>query len=928
MKHIAFAALFAASLAAQNPVVKPEPVLSEQMRSIKLELASAIAVEEQEKDLIKAEGLYRVAMDNKELSAEARLFARYRVVALLQKLGDYKEAKAVLEAGGKGMAVSLDDVTNGEANGQDSERTKQLRLQARELLKQTVGKNFVTGRGQQITEQLNWIGDPAVPEVVLNLQQCIDTHARGYYYSEQLRFLWRRGGPVAAAFLVRVADDTFLTQTAAQTAYDRTDIDIEAPEVRAFLDHKEWPITQRFLGAAFRFLDAEELLTLADRGRIEMKVEVLRMLPQRSLDAKQRQRAHAMCRAAISGTNPEYGKAAEVFLTSGQSQQSLEGMQMLLEMVPDLHRRGVHMASFYLPNADGTVTREFPAAEVATLLPILRAAVEAIGPFEGSSPATGWLRQLMVVFLPHGGQAAAQLALDMWDMGYGLHGVFHGQSSPGLSMKLLQRWGKVPANQRTHFLRGFDNVDLPPEALPILGQIANELTAGTNKSSYQNAYNQVLTMVGQTGHDAAADWLLAEWRKAVWSVSRSSNYTPYTWALFVLGKKNQSQRVRSAMGKMARTVDGPQLSLDDRSRLLLAMLSMGDQQALHFVAIGTSAVAAVHPYAPDGEAMRINPLNYLMYKDPKPAHGYSREQILKTVKQYAQRVSGNGGLDPERIAVAKIPDDVLVVLAEEERSNYAQNWSHILVRRLNGKIVKGEDTAVLETCYLSALGDPGRSRRWFAQSWDAIAARYRKQLTALIDGDDAGWAMSAIKMLTTQEGRVDAVAQLRNMHAEVREWAVHEIETGQAAADPSVLVPLLRDASWRVRGKVATYLGAVVHKEAVPGLIALLRDKEQYVRTAAADALTRIRFYHEQQAHWDRVLKGLDASPASAAEKLLVQAKPGADKQQRLLAIKSLGVLGVPEALPFLIDWTQDADKDIGEAAKAAITKIHLSPAK
>ena len=74
------------------------------------------------------------------------------------------------------------------------------------------------------------------------------------------------------------------------------------------------------------------------------------------------------------------------------------------------------------------------------------------------------------------------------------------------------------------------------------------------------------------------------------------------------------------------------------------------------------------------------------------------------------------------------------------------------------------------------------------------------------------------------------------------------------------------------------------------------------------------------------MLTGLDASPASAAEKLLLQAKPGAPKAQRLLAIQSLGVLGVPEALPFLIDWSADPDGEVASAAQAAITAIHLNP--
>ncbi len=169
---------------------------------------------------------------------------------------------------------------------------------------------------------------------------------------------------------------------------------------------------------------------------------------------------------------------------------------------------------------------------------------------------------------------------------------------------------------------------------------------------------------------------------------------------------------------------------------------------------------------------------------------------------------------------------------------------------------------------------------------------------------------------------------LRNRHARVRWLAVGETVGTQGAAAEGLVRPLLKDPADDVRVSVANYLGAIVSKDAVPDLIALLRDPGERVRTAAADALTRIRFYHEQQAHWDRVLKGLDASPASAAEKLLLQAKPGAPREQRLLAIESLGTLGVPEALPFLIEWTTDADADVAQKAKAAITQIHLNPRK
>jgi HEAT repeat protein len=157
---------------------------------------------------------------------------------------------------------------------------------------------------------------------------------------------------------------------------------------------------------------------------------------------------------------------------------------------------------------------------------------------------------------------------------------------------------------------------------------------------------------------------------------------------------------------------------------------------------------------------------------------------------------------------------------------------------------------------------------------------------------------------------------------------VQSVRDGRAEVAASAMIARLADDDADVRTVAAAHLGAVVAKDAVPALIERLRDPDAQVRQAAADALTRIRFYHEQQAHWDRVLKGLDASAASSAEKLLLQAKPGAQREQRLLAIQSLGVLGVPEALPFLIEWTQDTDTDIASAAKAAITKIHLEPRK
>jgi hypothetical protein len=42
-----------------------------------------------------------------------------------------------------------------------------------------------------------------------------------------------------------------------------------------------------------------------------------------------------------------------------------------------------------------------------------------------------------------------------------------------------------------------------------------------------------------------------------------------------------------------------------------------------------------------------------------------------------------------------------------------------------------------------------------------------------------------------------------------------------------------------------------------------------------------------------------------------------------VLAIRSLGVLGAPEAQPFLIEWTKDSDPGVAGAAREAVGRIH-----
>ncbi len=116
-------------------------------------------------------------------------------------------------------------------------------------------------------------------------------------------------------------------------------------------------------------------------------------------------------------------------------------------------------------------------------------------------------------------------------------------------------------------------------------------------------------------------------------------------------------------------------------------------------------------------------------------------------------------------------------------------------------------------------------------------------------------------------------------------------------------------------------------KEDIPALLEVLRKGTSANRNLAKAVLKEIRFYYEQKAFWSKWLSGagLGSNPAEA---LANQASPGKSKKIRLAAIESLGTLGDPKALPFLIHLMEEKDPDIAAAASKAVQKINRSPRK
>lgn len=164
---------------------------------------------------------------------------------------------------------------------------------------------------------------------------------------------------------------------------------------------------------------------------------------------------------------------------------------------------------------------------------------------------------------------------------------------------------------------------------------------------------------------------------------------------------------------------------------------------------------------------------------------------------------------------------------------------------------------------------------------------------------------------------------LQHRDPKLRIAALGWLRPANAASLRGDITAQLQVEQGEVRLAASTTMARLFGTDAVPTLLSLLQDQDESVRNAVREQLERLRLDTEQRAFWQKAQAGIDTSSQGAATKLLLQAKAGAPKEQRLLALRSLAVLGVAETLPYLIDAANDADADIAAAARAAIATIH-----
>ncbi|MDO8348870.1 MAG: DegT/DnrJ/EryC1/StrS family aminotransferase, partial [Planctomycetota bacterium] len=899
-------------------------------------------------------GWYREALAGTKLSAEGRRLANQRLGRMLKKLGRDQEAQPFLAAGAKGEPIGFDDFGPAPQE-QDVEREKALREKARALVQQILAQQGMGwspplhGIGNTtLAEQLLWIGEAAVPEVIAALQAEQADLVNGTW-SDSRRgavqglagFLWRTGGTVSAAFLwscTKVEDPDYRAAIVA-TAFQAEQPAMLAEAARFLNDPDADDRVVKVLlqsggntGAPLgRRLDPTQIIDAALRGPQRGKIRLLAWARQRGqFDSATLPKLHGLVREGLKSTDPEFGSAANQFLLSTGSQDSLDGLLLLLQELPRM--KGQNSVPNSLPQPSPETQRhtkmasQFTTDEAAKLLPAIDTCARALGTAsEESQRRRHWLEILMCDVARAGDATVVPTVLAWMDLGYKAWYVLDGRVTAANSKDVFARFDRIAENEQVQFVAMLARVELPTDLFPLLRDKADQLRRGERLNDQCRSF---VAAMAATGDPDAALQILAEFERV-----------PDDWfatPLIALGRRTKDEQVRAAM----RTVAGAgNVSNGARNRLLLALLSMHDVPALDPMVerhgmVQTRSVR--HPYAVAEDAGSTAPLQYLVYQNPDPPHGFTEDEVIGVLR----KIAANGIPDdwqPRFWSHTAIPDRLLAEFAtlvanrrpsnDDQRRGWA-NWISLTLDRERAAPA-GALAGWGERMLRHVL--PNERRAVLDAMGDVDVHRLRTVVETLIDDGDEGvrrMALAKLYRCGLLEERSMFERLLRHGESPVHEWAITMLAGHFGASAAALVLPFTKSPNEEVRLEASRFLGSVVSKDAVPELIALLRDPDERVRTAASDALTRIRFYHEQQAHWDRVLKGLDASPASAAEKLLLQAKPGAPREQRLLAITSLGTLGVPEALPFLIEWTTDPDAELAGAAKAAITQIHLNPRK
>lgn len=921
----------------------------------------ALVLEELEGDAQAAAAAYEAIGADAKAPHELRGRAWYRAGRLLGVAGDEEAARAALE---HALAFEGTHVERARALLQDpageKDRERQVRERVRALLRDVnelppaVRQPLVSLADYPVGKDLLWIGAPAVPEIVRAIRTAWRERDR-WVARELTGLVWQIGGPDAVQFVSSVRDDedvefrrTLVAKVAAARGADMI------AEAEAFLGDSdpEGQVAIRVLALELvpRY-EVQSLLRVLDHQIPGVRETALRAFSKSWPGLRHEPDVAATARLVVpklardvSAVDPGVSRAAtELLLQMGL--KTREGRKQLIRVIPRLagnlpspgFRAGDEPVGF-----DGA---DDEAKEIGAMLRELGRVTDAM------TPRQKWARFLVGWYLTAWRREALPTVLEAIQLGYTGDEAMRWLSEKALADDAEETCRALSARSALdQVARWLAELDRVPAACwqHLRGQLA----------SSDNERERLYIAMGKTGHPEVPDYLLARFEAQPDLDHYGEVHAALLWYSEV-EPQSATAALRQLLGwSLGESQDRLTNMHRWRNQIVARLIQIGDPEVIPMLSAARGlGLRSCYPfktpsYAAYGNTGSRDELEWLV--------DLERDKVVDVWHGY----------DPKTYASV-----VAQLLAPDDAGQYGPFWKYVgrihwqrapgallaATRAWRDRIASGVDQGDLDDGEAKGL----RSVRHAWVSEVTEDPETMQELRALVaaclespswhirdigvstfwgierelDAEERAWVIGA---LDDPEGTVVATARGIVRYSNIpigrevvqaglqstSEYGRQSTIEGLAPFATEDVTDLVRkglfDPSLHVRIAACEFLGTRADVDSVADLLGMLSDPAEEVRAAASTALTAIRFYHDEKAHWDRVFSGeARLTENSAAEALLAQADPGNDKATRLLAIRSLGQLGVPEALPFLIEWAKSADAEIATEARSAVARIH-----
>jgi HEAT repeat protein len=949
----------------------PVPALRSQTLDAQAQLARAQLIEEQEGDLRSAEREYRALLDNKDAGA-VHAEAALRLGRMLWRLDKKDDGRPFLEravAAGGAVAAAATAVLQGQ--GPEGKQAQEIAQQAKDAIDRLTEHKPPVG---DPAADLTWLGPAAMPTILHELEalragaiaqlpnvltpsmqgvlERLEDHkvppekpnavdvVRGAVHLA--RAVWAIGGADAERWLRAAAADSNLqwrriVALAAKGAHESL-----LPVAGLLLDDRDPD------GYVPVFA-----LQLADRLPLERVVQLFasnvpftRESARQSLERRDvwRPPGGAAADAAMQPLEPLLVKA----LQNPDPQVARQAFRFLGSIAAASLRASLLYLQ-WLPRVP-----VFEASEVlnrgVSLAPLVDAAraLGAVNPADGRDERRWALLQPISAALSWDRVNTVEGVCQLVALGYerirqGVSWLPDVVRQASSDAELQQIAALLPVcSQPSELSRAFAERILPATAVEPLQKrlelvLANEppsQSAARNKATVRDARSSeaywLLLALGRTGSTSVLPVLRA-------TIERRPDLLPeVAEAAHWLSLRNDDPSINALLRDLM--VMEP-LQPNTRDALFAELARRGDVEAIPRFArayqlglqastrlsvagvnIPRTGVGWLSSYSENGQSHKL--------------HGFDDAQLTAAWRAVlegpaviqALADASRVGRDLPRVALQPVTEALLAhvdQLNEAKVSQYGNtNWQRSILLTVTGMVTDSAEDAPCRAIVARLCAHPQWGKTVFEglvapQVIAAMADDLRKLLggpnglEAMQRLNYGGITLTTDELLTCLRGPDNRYEFLEQLRPDAPPEIVREV------------VGMLKTGDAHVRAGACEALGRFLSADAVPALLPMLRDPDASVVKVATEALDKIRQYQEQKAYWDQFQSGITTGRESATAKLLIQAKPGAPKEQRLLALRSLAALGAPEALPYLIEWTHDADAEVAQAAKDAIGTIH-----